>query len=150
VRLLLEKGANIEAQYGDGNYTALSGAAAKGHEAVVRLLLENGADINHNGWQPALHHAAGGGHEAVVRLLIEKGANVKAKNKNGETALHRATGASLRSEEMVRLLLEYGADIQAKDNEGATALQLAAGRKNWKIVRLLEKTLAASEESPKS
>ena len=43
VRLLLEKGADLEAK--DSNReTALHKAAFRGYEAVVRLLLEKGAD----------------------------------------------------------------------------------------------------------
>ena len=52
-----------------------------GHEAVVRLLLEKGANVNAEGgkYGNALQAASFGGHEAVVRLLLEKGANVNAE-----------------------------------------------------------------------
>ncbi|RYP16766.1 hypothetical protein DL767_010132 [Monosporascus sp. MG133] len=52
VRLLVEKGAAIEAKDKEGR-TPLSWAAAKGHEAVVRLLVEKGAVIeakDESGW----------------------------------------------------------------------------------------------------
>lgn len=68
----------------------LLSAARNGHEAVVRQLLENGADIeakNMYGWT-ALHWTAFNGHETVVRLLLEKGADLEAKNKDEQTALH--------------------------------------------------------------
>jgi ankyrin repeat protein len=45
VQLLLEQGANIDAISGR-NGTALHDAAANGHKKVVRLLLENAADVN--------------------------------------------------------------------------------------------------------
>src|SRR5256886_8323206 len=48
--------------------TTLHYAAWKGHDAVVRLLLEHKAKDN-NGWT-ALHWAAENGQEAVVRLLL--------------------------------------------------------------------------------
>jgi ankyrin repeat protein len=51
-------------------------AASNGHEAVVKLLLEKGADMERkssNGRTP-LWWAAEGGHEAVMKLLLEKGA----------------------------------------------------------------------------
>jgi ankyrin repeat protein len=70
VRLLLEKGADVEAKDNNGG-TALYRAAGSGHEAMVRLLLEKGADVeakNNNGWM-ALYRAAGSRHEAVVQLL---------------------------------------------------------------------------------
>jgi ankyrin repeat protein len=70
MRLLLEKGANVEAK---NNYkkTALIGTAEREHEAVVRLLLKKEADVEaKSGYgRTALNWAAQGGHEAVVRLL---------------------------------------------------------------------------------
>ena len=45
------------------------------HEAVVKLLLEKGAELktkSNNGKTP-LSYAAKNGHEAVVKLLLEKG-----------------------------------------------------------------------------
>jgi len=53
-----------------------------GHEAVVKLLLEKGADVESKdwyGWTP-LWQAAENGHEAVVKLLLEKGTNVELRN----------------------------------------------------------------------
>jgi ankyrin repeat protein len=63
VRLLLEKGADVEAKDNSG-WTALHYAARRGHEAVVRLLLEKGVDVEaktSNGWM-ALRGAANSGH----------------------------------------------------------------------------------------
>jgi ankyrin repeat protein len=64
----------------------------KGHEAVVRLLLEKGADIDRTtgSGRTALHLAAMSGHLAVVRLLLEKGADVDGTTSNGQMALHSA------------------------------------------------------------
>jgi ankyrin repeat protein len=48
VTLLLEKGADVNAQGGDyGN--ALYAASNRGHDSVVTLLLEKGADVNAQG-----------------------------------------------------------------------------------------------------
>jgi ankyrin repeat protein len=43
VKLLLEKGAELETKDKDYGWTPLSWAALGGHEAVVKLLLEKGA-----------------------------------------------------------------------------------------------------------
>ena len=62
-----------------------------GHEAVVKLLLEKGADVESEdakfgmGYTPLLL-AARNGHEAVVKLLLEKGAELKSKRRMGSDA----------------------------------------------------------------
>src|SRR5207248_569371 len=95
VKLLLENGADVDAKdyYG---WTALHIAAESGDEALVRLLLDKGADPNTKrtgfSWaeSTALHIAAACGHEAVVDVLLEKGADIEIKNNEEETALHIA------------------------------------------------------------
>jgi ankyrin repeat protein len=90
VRLLLDKGADINVQGGDyGN--ALQAASANGHEMIVRLLLDKGADINAQGGHHgnALQAALQGGHQTVVRLLVDKGADINAQ---GGELWKRATG----------------------------------------------------------
>jgi hypothetical protein len=77
VRLLLEKGAEIEVKDGKYSYALLSWAARNGHEAVVKLLLEKGAEIeaeDDESGKTSLQWAAGNGHEAIVKLLLDKGA----------------------------------------------------------------------------
>ncbi|KAL6887036.1 hypothetical protein GGI43DRAFT_264528 [Trichoderma evansii] len=88
VKLLVEKGANIEAKDSDGR-TALLWAAEKGHQATVKLLVEKGADIeakDSDGLTP-LSFAAENGHQATVELLVEKGADIEAKDSDGRTPL---------------------------------------------------------------
>jgi len=73
-------------------------ASANGHEAVARLLIENGAGVkaaNENGWTPLLATSVYD-HEAVARLLMENGADVKAADKDGQTPLHRAQRMATR------------------------------------------------------
>jgi ankyrin repeat protein len=71
VKLLLEKGAELESKDSEWGQTPLSWAAEKGHEAVVKLLLEKGAELDSKdkGGQTPLSWAAQNGHEAVVKLL---------------------------------------------------------------------------------
>jgi ankyrin repeat protein len=64
----------VESKDNSGN-TPLSMAARYKHEAVVKLLLEKGADVeskDDNGNTP-LSLAAEKGHEAIMKLLLKKG-----------------------------------------------------------------------------
>ena len=91
------------------------GLPRNGHEAVVKLLLEKGADIESKddyGRTP-LSWAAEGGHKAVVKLLLEKGADMESKDDYGQTPLSWAAEGG--HEAVVQLLLEKGADIESKD-----------------------------------
>ncbi|KFZ00714.1 hypothetical protein V500_00962, partial [Pseudogymnoascus sp. VKM F-4518 (FW-2643)] len=59
----------------DDGRTALSWAAEKGDEAVVKLLVERDdvvADSKDKDGRTALSWAAESGHEAVVKLLVER------------------------------------------------------------------------------
>ncbi|KAK4233622.1 ankyrin repeat domain-containing protein, partial [Achaetomium macrosporum] len=97
-------------------------AAERGHEEVVRLLLEKGADCevkDDNGWTP-LSYAAWEGHEEVVRLLLEKGPNLEAKDSGGRTPLWYAAGNG--HDAMSAPLLEKDADREAKDRLTRTPL----------------------------
>ncbi|MCJ1426002.1 hypothetical protein MMC29_003904 [Sticta canariensis] len=76
VRLLLENGANVNAEGGRTYGTALQAASFQGHEEMVRLLLNNGANVNAEGGQygSAWYIASELGHKRIVRLLLENGA----------------------------------------------------------------------------
>jgi ankyrin repeat protein len=54
----------------------------EGHEKIVELLLDKGANVSVNGqegdYDSALQAASAEGHEKVVELLLDKGANIDA------------------------------------------------------------------------
>lgn len=67
--------------------TALHYAAGGGCLEVVKLLAEEGADINtarYERWT-ALHSAALSGHLEIVRFLLENGANPNVRDDDGKT-----------------------------------------------------------------
>ena len=138
VELLVEKGADVNAQGGDyGN--ALQAASYRGHEAIVRLLVDNGADVNAQGgnYDNALYAASSRGHEQIVRLLVDKGADVKAEGGYHGNALYAASERG--HEQIVRLLLDNGADVNAKGGKYGhyDALYAASSGGHEQIVRLL-------------
>ena len=140
VRLLLEKGANVDSKDSKYGRTPLLWAAKNGHEAVVKLLLEKGANVDSKdseyGWTP-LFVAAENGYWAVVKLLLENGADVDSKDSLfGRTPLWWA--AEKGDEAVMKLLLENGADVDFKETlSGRTPLLWAAANGHKAVVRLL-------------
>ena len=120
--------------------TPLMRAARSADAAVMRLLLEKGADpkLTTADGNNALMFAAGVGYrdkytrgadaEALeaLKVMIEAGQDIREKNKRDETALH---GAASRGADLVaQFLVERGADINAKSKQGYTPLDAAIGK----------------------
>ena len=82
---------DISSLQNDGD-SPLHRATRNGHNAVVAVLLSNGADVNkaNNGGNSPLHIAADNGKDAVVALLLSNGANVNQANNDGDSPLHLA------------------------------------------------------------
>ncbi|KAE9396508.1 ankyrin, partial [Gymnopus androsaceus JB14] len=76
----------VNSQSEEGS-TALRQASQNGHVAIVKILLDHGADTELPGFHKTtpLVIAAERGYFDIVSLLLENGANVNAQNANGST-----------------------------------------------------------------
>jgi hypothetical protein len=106
VRMLLEKGADVNAQGGDHS-NALGAACSEGHDKIVQMLLERGADVNAKGGD-ALRAACSGGHGKIVQMLLKQGADIDARGGRYGNALQAARSGG--HADIVRTLLKRGAD----------------------------------------
>jgi uncharacterized membrane protein len=135
-RLLLDKGAEVNAQGGDfGN--ALQAASRGGHEQVVKTLLDKGAEVNAQGghFGNALQAASWGGHEQVVKTLLDKGAEVNAQGGAYGNALQAASRGG--HEQVVKTLLDKGAEVNAQGGDFGNALQAASRGGHEQVIKTL-------------
>ena len=111
---------------------------AKRQVAMIRLLLEAGADIHapdKNGATP-LHRAVRTRCAAAVECLLAAGSDATIQNKPGSTPFHLAvqnTGrggsgadkAKTAQREIIQTFLERGVSVALKDRNGKSVLQWA-------------------------
>jgi ankyrin repeat protein len=139
VRLLLERGAEINQADDSTGGTALHLAVARGHEEVVSLLLTSGADPSIKGYRgkTALMLALLGGYVAVVLLLLRsmERRGLDERDEDGCTAVWYA--CRWGHADVVRALLLAGADHTIADNDDRTPLQLAEEREHHDCVALI-------------
>ncbi len=111
VDFLISHGANVSYALPDTGETALHSALCKAGRPyylyVLKLLVENGADLNAR----TIPGKATGGFMRDVRT-------------KGETPLHRA--AAYGDEAMISYLIEHGADREARDANGDSPLTWAS------------------------
>lgn len=76
VKLLLDRGADVNARDKETETTALIAAAHQGHVQVVDILLQKGVDVNAKDktGKTALSEATRYNHDDVAKLLRERGA----------------------------------------------------------------------------
>jgi len=146
---------------GEGT-TPLMRAAYTGDVALMRVLLDGGADpkLTQKNGTTMVMLAAGfgrrGDHNAdsqefergtpeellrALTLCVELGLDVTSANDQGDTALHVAAGAAI-----VRYLVEHGARLDAKNKRNHTPLDAALARKDKSDRQLRPDAVAALRE----
>jgi hypothetical protein len=121
VARVLASGASADERRTHGGETPLMRAAARGHETVVRALLDAGADAcarRADGFTPLIL-AVFFGHEGVVRMLVERGADASARTGLGTTAARWAEARGFAS--MAEVLREAEASVKRAPEKEAAA-----------------------------
>lgn len=141
VRLLLDARVDLNPICADNKNTPLQAAAYGGHDEVVDMLLEGGANVNgEREGRRVLEIAAAEGHLEVVRLLLLKAkATINALSKHDgleRTALQAAVAGGHTN--VVKLLLQAKANVNtAAGRVGRTALREAVRCCDREMIHLL-------------
>ena len=137
IKLFLESGVDINACCSQGE-TALYRASKAGHEQIVRLLLEAGADTSDTTSRRSLFAACEHGHTEIVGLLLHYGADPNALS--FYSALPICCAVDKGHTDIINLLLEHGADVNKEyGSVGQSAL-----------IACLEKMISRKSETPQA
>ena len=145
LKVLLRYEANIEARgtikIESGEFsevvedcTALWIAAFKGHFDVVRLLIEQNAEVDSRTSTNStpLRAAAFKGHLGSVRCLVENGADVNARKNFNDTLLMVACYKGHL--DVASYLVKHGANMNLQDHHGRSCLHYASERGHVQLV----------------
>jgi len=117
---------------------ALSTAAARGNEEMVRFLLDAGADVNAQAeceWT-ALIEAISKRNNAITGILMDAGADVNARGNGGFHKTPLGIAIENRQMDVIELLLRAGANVEARDEHGRTML-IQKAREDLEAIRIL-------------
>ncbi|KAK6088470.1 ankyrin repeat-containing protein [Seiridium cupressi] len=128
---LIREGAQLNEATNTGS-TPLHFAALSANLDAVRLLTQNGADINHHDYEgpPLLSAVRSPREEAaeICSILIKHGTDVGFRDQKDQTLLHHAARTSPGN--VVLYLIDAGVDVNTVDRLGRTALHRAAERRD--------------------
>ena len=127
VRILLDRGAAINARDKHGATPLHRAAAGNPDAGVVAMLLAEGALVgarDRKDWAPMHRAAAFNSNPAVLDMLLQHGADIRINIGTDTTLLHMA--AMNWNPEVIELVLPKGIDIDARDANMNTPMHVAA------------------------
>jgi ankyrin repeat protein len=139
--LLLDDGAKADSPNDEG-IMPLFAASEKPSAAVLRLLLEAGADPNlrgQNRYTPLMSAVAAGADLESIRALLDGGADAAAEDDLNRSAIHLLASRQDAAPEALALLIGAGASPNALDSSLTTPLMEACRQKNTAAAETLLK-----------
>ncbi len=139
--LVLGVPVDAPARYG----TALQQAVPYTNLSFVKLLVDNGADVNYRSPQrftpflAAAQPKGGKDNRSILEFLVQHGANMSAQWKGGRNAMPLAATGNPSA---VRFLIENGEDVNVRTDTGVTPLHTVArsvfrDETAWESARIL-------------
>lgn len=118
--------------------TALMYWSAVGNEARVRVLLNQGVDVNtvDDDGDSALYYALSNGNFQILELLLGHGADPNLAGSSGRPLL---IAADQGWAEIVATLIYHGVPLDLRSSSGMTATMLAAGGGHNDVVHTLQR-----------
>ncbi|KAL9610377.1 MAG: hypothetical protein Q9167_004917 [Letrouitia subvulpina] len=153
VNLLLDQGASVSATDSRWDKPALTWTAEVGTVEMLRVLLNHGADVDHQDRQgsSALHYAAANARSETVAMLLDAGANPNLTDMYGSSPLVRLAmgrpyylaGKSWSPspkdrEEAAASLLAGACDLSRRDIRGNLAAHYAAENGHLGVLEAIE------------
>ncbi len=144
----IRSGFNVNDSVSFGDHP-INNAVAFRTFATLKMLVDNGADVNVVEWIPQgldafkgftpLMSAAVEHDKPSFLYLLEHGANPNAKSKQGYTPLMLLEQSETDDPEMTLALIKHGANVSEKAQDGTDALYYAKEKGKTPSVAILEK-----------
>ncbi|XP_034947307.1 putative ankyrin repeat protein RF_0381 [Chelonus insularis] len=137
VEMLLDHGANVNAQTNEGKITPLHAAVEKDYPNIVKLLLKYNANMNlldSSNFTP-FYLALLKKRKIIIDIFLERDIDINFKNGFGSTPLHiSCISADIQ---IIEKLLSRNVPINCVDRYGRTALHIACETGNFVLINLL-------------
>ena len=118
-------------------YSPLTLACYRNNLQVVKLLIQNGADVNVNSTMGTpLMAAVVKGNFEIVKILLKNKAQVNQPDNNGTIPIMYA--AMFKNYDICKLLIKQDANPDTKDNQNKSALDYAILADDDQLVKILK------------
>ena len=149
VQEIIESGIDIDTKNNNGKTSLTIAVEVGNNENIVKLLLDNGADVEGfididdegGNYTPLFWAVITKGNYEVVKLLIDAGADVNVYAE-GYNILAMAVSRYYSDDgdfvfENIKVLIENGADVNSEDLNGYSLLMFTAISNDLKLAKLL-------------